>query len=154
MHADEQGPKAALAELAALEHDLAKTELVELVAFLSAQHLEAMGDDASARDAFLRIADRWPYPYGAFFDDALWRVSFLDEKLGRAQAAADDLERLVAERETTTIVGSYERARYVPSMLRLGELYAGPLHDRVKARDAYHRLYVQYAHSTKRDAAL
>jgi hypothetical protein len=154
MHADEQGQRAALAELSALERDLGKTELVELVAFLSAQHLEALGDDTAARDAYLRIAGRWPYPYGAFFDDALWRASVLDEKLGRAQAAADDLERLVVERETTSIVGSYERARYVPSMLRLGELYAGPLHDRAKARDAYHRLYAQYLHSTKRDAAL
>jgi len=153
-HADAQGPDAAAAELAALGRDLEKTELVELVTFLAAEHVEARGDGTAARDAYLRIAERWPYPYGAFFDDALWHASALDEKLGRAQAAADDLERLVAERETTTILGSYERARYVPSMLRLGELYAGPLHDRARARATYHRLYTDYAHSTKRDAAL
>jgi hypothetical protein len=153
-HADEQGPQAGLAELTALGRDLDKTELVELITFLSAEHIETLGQDVAARDAYLRIADRWPYPYGAFFDDALWHASQLDEKLGRPQAAADDLERLVAQRETTSLMGSYERAKYVPSMLRLGELYAGPLHDRAKARDAYHRLYAEYTHSTKRDAAL
>ncbi|MGH7296895.1 MAG: tetratricopeptide repeat protein, partial [Polyangiaceae bacterium] len=153
-HADEKGPEAGLAELDALERDLGKTELVELVTYLRAQHLEALGRDAEARDAFLRIADRWPYPFGAFFDDALWEASLLDEKLGRARPAADDLERLVAMRETTTIMGSYERARYVPAMLRLGALYRDVLHDHAKARETFHRLYTDYAHSTRRDAAL
>jgi tetratricopeptide (TPR) repeat protein len=149
-HADAVGTRAAATELAALDRDLGKTDLAPLVAFLSAEHVEAGGDDVAARDAYLRIADRWPYPHGAFFDDALWHASLLDEKLGRARAAADDLERLVEKRETTSIMGSYERARYVPSMLRLGELYGGVLHDHVKARDTFHRLYTDYAHSTKR----
>jgi hypothetical protein len=152
--ADEQGSSAALDELHALERDLGKTELAPLVAFLSAEHLETLGDDEAARDAYLRIADRWPYPQGAFFDDALWHASALDEKLGRVPAAIADLERLVAVRETTSIMGSYEKARYVPSMLRIGELYDAKLHDRARARETYHRLYTDYAHSTKRDEAL
>lgn len=97
-HADEQGPRAGLAELRSLEHDLATTELAELVAFLSAEHVEKLGDDPSARDAYVRVADRWPYPFGAFFDDTLWRASLLDDRLGRSQAAIDDLERMVRER--------------------------------------------------------
>jgi tetratricopeptide (TPR) repeat protein len=153
-HADEQGTEAGLAQLDALDRDLGKTELVELVTYQRTQHLQALGRDAEARDAYLRIADRWPYPFGAFFDDALWEASLLDEKLGRPRAAADDLERLVAVRETTTLVGSYERARYVPSMLRLGALYRDALHDHARARETFHRLYTDYAHSTKRDAAL
>jgi tetratricopeptide (TPR) repeat protein len=153
-HADEQGPRAGLAELRSLEHDLATTELAELVAFLSAEHVEKLGDDQSARDAYVRVADRWPYPFGAFFDDTLWRASLLDDRLGRSQAAIDDLERMVRERETTTIVGTYERAKYVPAMLRIGELYSDRLHDRAKARDAYHRLYTNFSNSTMRDDAL
>jgi tetratricopeptide (TPR) repeat protein len=154
MHADEQGPQAGMTELRALARDLGKTELVGLVTYLTAEHLEAQGDDVAARDAYLRIADRWPYPHGAFFDDALWQASLLDEKLGRAKAAADDLERLVAVRETTTLMGSYERARYVPAMLRLGALYRDALHDHAKAIATFHRLYADYAHSTKRAEAL
>jgi tetratricopeptide (TPR) repeat protein len=155
-HADESagGAKAGLDELGALEHDVGRTELAELIAFLSADHLQTLGDDRAARDAYVHIADRWPYPYGAFFDGALWRASLLDEKLGRAQAAADDLERMLAERETTTLLGSYERKHYVPAMLRLGELYRDRLHDHAKARATFHRLYTDFRHSSRRDDAL
>lgn len=153
-HADEQGPRAGLDELAALEHDVGSTELGELVAALSAEHLETLGDTRAARDAYVRIAERWPYPFGAFFDTALWKASLLDETLGQPQLAADHLVQMVSVRETTTLMGSYERKHYVPAMLRLAKLYAGPLGDRAKARTTLHTLYTDYAHSTMRDDAL
>jgi tetratricopeptide (TPR) repeat protein len=153
-HADERGPRAGLDELATLSHDLEGTELAPLVLFLRAEHLEATGDAKAAREAYGHIADRWPYPFGAFFDDALWHASLIDERLGQYPAAIDDLERLLRERETTSIVGSYERAKYVPAMLRVGELYRDRLHDHPRARDAFHRLYTDFAHSTLRDRGL
>jgi tetratricopeptide (TPR) repeat protein len=153
-HADERGPREGLAEIRSLNHDLETTALAQLLAFLEAEHVEALGDDAGARDAYIRIADRWPYPFGGFFDDALWRASALDEKLGRYPQAVDDLERMVKERETTTIVGTYERPQYVPAMLRIGQLYRDRLHDHERARAAFHRLYTDFANSEKRDDAL
>jgi hypothetical protein len=153
-HADEGGAREGLAEIRSLDNDLRAPELAGLLAFLEAQHVETLGDAVGARDAYLRIADRWPYPFGAFFDDSLWRASLLDEQLGRDKEAIDDLERMVKERETTTIMGSYERPKYVPAMLRIGELYRGKLHDRRRARDAFHRLYADFANSTERDDAL
>jgi tetratricopeptide (TPR) repeat protein len=153
-HADENGVRVGLDELRALERDLGSTELGPLLAFLHAEHLEALGDDHGAREAFGRIADRWPYPFGAFFDDSLWHASLIDGRLGLYQNAIDDLERLLRERETTSLVGSYERARYVPAMLRVAALYRDALHDRARARDAFHRFYVDFTHSTLRDRAL
>jgi len=153
-HAAERGPDAAVAELGALGRDLASTELEELVAFLDAETQEARGNDEGARDAFVRIADRWPYPFGAFFDDALWRASLLDEKAQRYQAAVDDLERMLKERETTFLVGSYERALYVPAILRVGALYRDRLNDHARAREAFHRLYSDFTHSARRDEGL
>ena len=153
-HADEQGPKAGLDELAALDRDLAKTELAELVTYLTAEHLETLGDTQAARDAYAHMADKWPYPYGAFFDGALWKASLLDEQLGQPRAAVDDLEKMVAARETTSLMGSYERKHYVPAMLRIGALYRDKLGDHAKARDTFHRLYTDFAHSTMRDDAL
>ena len=153
-HADEAGPRAGLEELRALDRDLGSTELAPLLAFLAAEHLEALGDDRGAREAYARIADRWGYPFGAFFDDSLWHASLIDERLGLYQSAIDDLERLLRERETTSIVGSYERPKFVPAMLRVGELYRDRLHDRARARGAFHRLYANFAHSTVRDRAL
>jgi tetratricopeptide (TPR) repeat protein len=153
-HADEQGVRAGLDELRALDRDLGTTELVELIAFSTAEHLEPLGDDRAARAAFVGIADRWPYPFGAFFDHALWNASLLDEKLGLYQVAIDDLERMLRQRETTSLVGSYERQKYVPAILRIGTLYRDRLHDRARAREAFHRLYAEFAHSTLRDQAL
>ncbi|MGH7439169.1 MAG: tetratricopeptide repeat protein, partial [Polyangiaceae bacterium] len=154
-HARETGgEQGALDELHALDLVAGSTEVGPLIAFLTAESIENRGDDDAALAAYLRIADRWPYPFGAFWDDSLWRASLLDEKLGRPRAAVDDLERMVRERETTNIVGTYERAKYVPAMLRIGALWQGPLHDPEKAREAYHRLYAQFANSTSRDDAL
>ena len=98
-HADAESLRAGLDLLHGLDRDLGASELAPLVAYLTAEHLEQLGDDAAALAAYRGIADRWPYPRGAFFDDALWRASFLDEKAGDVQAAAGDLERLVAVRE-------------------------------------------------------
>jgi hypothetical protein len=43
---------------------------------------------------------------------------------------------------------------YVPAMLRIGALWRVRLHDRARARDAFHRLYRDFANSTARDEAL
>ncbi len=153
-HADEGGPRAGSDELSALDRDLASTELAPLIAYLSAEHVEELGDPVAARDAYLRIADRWPYPFGGFFDDALWRASLLDERLGQYARAVNDLERMVAARETTSLIGTYERPKYVPAMLRIGVLWRDRLHDHARAREAFHRLYADFTHSTARDDAL
>jgi outer membrane protein assembly factor BamD (BamD/ComL family) len=153
-HADERSLQDGLDEVHALERDPGASDLAPLLAYLAAQHVEALGDVRGARDAYLAIADRWRYPFGAFFDDALWHASLLDEKLGLYPAAIADLERLLRERESTYLVGSYERARYVPAALRIGELYRDRLHDGARARAAFHRLYTDFAHSTERDHAL
>ena len=39
----------------------------------------ALGDVTAARDALLALAARFPYPRGAYWDDALWRASEIDE---------------------------------------------------------------------------
>jgi tetratricopeptide (TPR) repeat protein len=153
-HADDAGPQAGLDELMALARALDKTELAELVAYLTAEHQESLGQTQAARDAYLRIAERWPYPFGAFFDGALWKASLLDEALGQPRAAVDDLEKMVAVRETTSLMGSYERKHYVPAMLRMGALYRDRLGDHAKARQVFHSLYADFKNSTMRDDAL
>ena len=111
-HARDAGAPAATGELGALERDVGATELGETVALLSAEQLEQMGDAEAARDAYVRMARRsGRYRRGTFFDEALWRASLLDEKLGRYAAAVDDLNRLLAPRETASLAGSYERPR-------------------------------------------
>jgi outer membrane protein assembly factor BamD (BamD/ComL family) len=51
-------------------------------------------------------------------------------------------------------MGSYERPRYIPAILRIAKLYEEKLNDRARARDALHRLYSEFKTSTLRDDAL
>jgi len=129
------------------------SEVGELVSFEIAEHLATSGDAAAARDQFLATATRWKYPYGALWDDSLWRASEIDEALGRYPAAVDDLDRMLRERETTTLLGSYQRPRMSPALFRVGVLYATKLHDRAKARAAFHRLYTEFTTSSLRARA-
>jgi len=142
------GDGAAFTELAALSRDLDKTDLARSWRSSPPSTSRHAGRGGRAR-CIPPHRRSLALPHGAFFDDALWHASLLDEKLGRVKAAVDDLERLVDKRETTSIMGSYERARYVPSMLRLGTSTATHSTTRESARHIS-RLYTDYANSTKR----
>ena len=133
---------------------LGASDVGELLSFQIAEHLARVGDIAAARDQFLRTAARWPYPSGAYWDDALYRASEMDEALGRYPDAIADLEQMLAERETSMMVGSYQRPRMSPALFRIGTLYAYRLNDRAKARGAFHRLYTEFATSTLRPEAM
>jgi tetratricopeptide (TPR) repeat protein len=151
---DVHGARASLDELAKLTPSLDRTELGETVAYEIALHHAALGEDAAARDAFLAVATKWPYPHGAFWDDSLFRASVLDEKLGHVDAAMADLERMLAERESSFFTGTYERPRYEPAMVRLCALARDALHDRARARACFDRLYAAFTTSELRDDAL
>jgi outer membrane protein assembly factor BamD (BamD/ComL family) len=153
-HDDESGAATTLGHLDALGAKVRGTSLEGEVAYQRAVRLAELGRTEAARDAFLEVARRWPYPVGPYFDDSLYRASELEEKLGRYQEAVADLERLLSFRESSVMIGTYERPRYVPAMLRLVKLYEERLHDRAKARETLHRLYADFKTSTLRDDAL
>ena len=148
------GAAAALALIEKLAPSFEGTELAETVAYETALHLASLGEDRRARDAFLAMAKKWPYPHGAFWDDALFRASVIDEKLGLYEDAAKLLIEMLGERESSWIVGSYERPRYEPAMVRLCALARDRLHDRARARACFDRLYRELTTSELRDDAL
>lgn len=147
------GPEAALAHVERLRPRASGTPLLEHLLYERAKRLAELGRHQVARDAFLEVADRWPYPFGAYFDDALYRASEMEEALGRPRDAIGHLERLLTFREKADVLGSYERPRYVPALLRIADLQE-KLGDRAAAREALHRLYRDFETSTQRDDAL
>lgn len=154
-HLDERGgAKAALDWLDATIPSMQSTELGERLAYERAARLEALGETQAARDAFVACSERWSYPLGALFDDALWRASLLDEKLGRIDRAIGDLRAMLRFREVSTMTGSYERPRFSPAQMRLAVLYRDGLHDHASARRELHRLYTDHTRSVLRDDAL
>lgn len=151
---DHGGPQHAIERLEAMVPKVKGHGVEQTVVYERAKRLAVLGRTAEARDAFLDIAARWPYPFGAYFDDALYRASEMEEQLGRVPEAIADLERLLSHREVSSFMGSYERPRYIPAILRIAKLYEEKLGDRGKAREALHRLYSEFTTSTLRDDAL
>ena len=110
-------------------------------------------EQGSAR-LFFYGAETWPYPNGAFFDDALYSASFEDEKLGDADAAIADLQRLLSFRTSAWFYGSAQRPKYSPALYRIAVLYDERKKDRGKAREALWQLYTDHTTSPLRDDAL
>ena len=150
---DETGPEVALAHLDRLTPRVKGTGVEEKVAYERARHLDTLGRTEQARDAYLDTAARFPYPTGSFNDNALFRAAEMEEKLGQPQKAIAILERLLAQREVSGFVGTYERPQYRPALLKIVDLHekAG---DRASARAALHRVYTELTTSTVRDDAL
>ncbi len=150
---DEAGPEVGLARLDRLAPRVTGTGVEEKVAYERARHLDTLGRTEQARDAYLDAAARFPYPTGSFNDNSLFRAAEMEEKLGQPQKAIAHLERLLAQREVSGFVGTYERPQYRPALLKVVDLYekAG---DRANARAALHRVYTELTTSTLRDDAL
>lgn len=154
-HDDETGgPAAALAHLEQIAPRVKGTKVEEKVLYERARHLDVLGRTAEAHDAYLKVAAKFPYPFGGFNDDALYRAAEMEEKLGRPKDAIATLERLLAQREVSDLVGSYERPRYLPAILRIAQIYEENLGDRARARSTLHRIYTDFKTSTMRDDAL
>jgi tetratricopeptide (TPR) repeat protein len=153
-HDDDTGAEKAIARLDAIAPKVHGRALEMDVTYERAKRLEAMGRHEQARDAFIGVANAWPYPKGPYFDDALVRAAEIEEHAGRPNEAIALLERMLQYREVSVTIGSYERPRYIPAMLKMAAIYEDQLHDRAKARDTYHRLYRDVKTSTLRDDAL
>ncbi len=143
-----------LALLARLEQTLGTTERGEEIAYEIALRLDREGKTREARDAFVALSVRWPYPHGTLFDDALYRASLLDERLGCYDEAIADLRKMLAVREASWFTGSYERPRFDAAQMRIAELYEERLHDDAHAVAELHKLYTDFRTSLLRDHAL
>ena len=150
----EGGQRAVLDYIQAALPTLGSGDLGEQLLYERARRLEVQGKIPEARDAYLTLADRFPYPYGAYWDDALFRAADLEVKLGDGSRAIALLQRMLRARETSHLSGSYERPRFAEAAYRLAELYRDQKRDPGAARRAFHAVFVDYPTSTLRDDAL
>jgi tetratricopeptide (TPR) repeat protein len=148
------GPTAELEAIGPLVSRLGRTELGEYLHYDQAEALERAGRTRSARDHYLYVADHYPYPQGALWDDALWHASLAEEKLGRYHAAVAHLERMLAEREPPSPPGSYNRPRYDESRFRIAVLYRDRLNDPSAAARNFWLVFTDHPKSLLRDDAL
>lgn len=150
---DGQSAENALQTLESLAPRARRTAIEEKIQYERAKRLAQLERTESAREAFLEVANKWPYPFGSLNDDALFFAAEMEVKLGRPKEAMVHLERLLSQREVSSFIGSYERPKYVPALLKIAEL-SEALGDRPRARAALHLLYEDFTTSTMRDDAL
>jgi tetratricopeptide (TPR) repeat protein len=150
---DAGGEAAALAVLRALEPAVAGTDSAPRVANEIAESLAKLGKLAEARDAFVALARKFPYP-GEYFDDALYRASELDEQLGKNDEAVADLERMLAAMESSILPGTYIRPRFPDAAWRIAVLDRDKLHDDAKAIAAFERYVDLFPNDVRRAEAL
>lgn len=152
---DRAGADAALALLAEVARSGGSAELREQALYDRSRLLEKLGRDAEALAAYLDTASRYPYPRGALWDDALWAASLLEEKLGQPGRAIDHLERMLREKEPSSLnQGSYERPRYAAARFRVAELYRDRIGDKPRAVKEFRRVWDEHPTSLLRDDAL
>lgn len=151
---DHGGREAVLGYLDGDARALSSTELGETVAYRRARELDDAGRALEARDAYLRCAAAFPYPGGAYWDDALYRAAEQELKLGAPELALAHLTRLLAEREAAHITGSYERGRYAEAQLKIAEIYRDALRDNARARRELRKVWQEHPTSRLGDDAL
>ena len=151
---DQGGDRAVLDYIERVRPVLEQSELAEQLLYERARRLDALGSVTEARDAYLTVADRFPYPYGAYWDDALFRAAECELRLRQPGRAIAWLERMLAAREAAHFSGSYERSRFAEAAYRVAELYRDEQRDPEAARHAFHAVFVDYPTSTLRDDAL
>jgi tetratricopeptide (TPR) repeat protein len=148
------GTDAVLSYLTTESRALGASELGETLAYRRARELDLAERRAEARDAYLACAASYPYPSGAFWDDALFRAAEKDLALGEPQRAIEHLERMLAEQEDAIITGSYQRGRYAEAQKKIGEVYRDVLHDPVRARRELRKVWANHRTSRLVDDAL
>lgn len=148
------GGDAALAFLNAEQATLGQTELGETLAYWRARELDALGRSVEARDAYLACAERYPYPAGVYWDDALFRAAAIELKLGAPARGIAHLRRMLAEQESASFNGSYQRGRYAEAQLELARIYRDVLGDSKRARVELRRVWERHRTSLLVDDAL
>lgn len=152
--AEQGGDAAVIAYVDRVLPELSSGDLGEQLAYERAKRLESSKQLAEARTAYIEVATRYPYPYGAYWDDALQHGAECALRLGDADDAIALLQRMLNARESSHLSGSYERSLFADAAFRLAEIYRDEKHDPVSARRAFRGVFNDYPSSTLRDDAL
>jgi TolA-binding protein len=109
---------------------------------------------ADAEREFIALADAFPYPHGVHFDDALFYAAELAEARGNAAVAIERLERMLKERETSSVMGTYVRPKYIPALIHIATWQETRLRRPQDAIATWRRLFRDFPTARERDDAL
>jgi tetratricopeptide (TPR) repeat protein len=120
---------------------------------VKAEVLLALGRRPEATQVLEQQVERFPYPRGHRWDDALYRLADLALDDGDPKRAIAHLERMIEVHESSLIVGSYTRPLFSKAALRIARIYRDQLHDPEAALKAYARVRSEFPKSLVADDA-
>lgn len=136
MHSDGD-PHATLAYVRSLRARIHPGHLDEALAFREAELLLSLDRRDEAQAALKRQIEQYDYPGGHYWDEALSLLADLALDANEPRVAIDYLRRMLAERESAFLIGSYTRSLFPASALRIARIYRDRLDDPEAAIVAY-----------------
>jgi tetratricopeptide (TPR) repeat protein len=101
-----------------------------------------------------RQVQRYPYPQGRRWDDALWQLADIALEDENPKEAIDYLQQMVDAHEVSFVIASYTRPRMPKAALRIARIYRDDLRDPDKALNAYALVRSEFPRSTVVDDSL
>jgi predicted Zn-dependent protease len=136
-----------------LWHQLRQREVGQLLGYRRAQWTDEHDSTRAALPLYLELARAHPYPLGVYWDEATLRAADIHAELGNPRAALDLLAAMLSQRESSQLIGSYER-RYSRARYRMAEITRDQLGDCSAARQHFLRVASDFETSLLRDDAL
>ena len=144
----------ALSYLQDLRDEVKPSTLGEPMMSAEAELLLQMGRKDEAKEMLERQIERYPYPQGKRWDDALWQLADLALENENPKGAINYLKTMVSVHESSLILGSYTRPMMSKAALRIARIYRDNLRDNDAAMDAYKDVRSEFPRSIVVDDAL
>jgi len=144
----------ALTYLRELRDEIKPSSLGEPMMSAEAELLLQLGRKDEAKEMLERQVERYPYPQGRRWDDALWQLADLALENENPKGAIDYLKKMISVHEYSVILGSYTRPKMSKAALRIARIYRDNLRDNDAAMDAYEEVRSEFPRSTVVDDAL
>jgi tetratricopeptide (TPR) repeat protein len=144
----------ALTYLRELRHEIKPSSLGEPIMSAEAELLLQLGRKDEAKETLERQIERYPYPQGRRWDDALWQLADLALENENPKGAIAYLKKMISVHEYSVILGSYTRPKMSKAALRIARIYRDDLRDNDAAMEAYEEVRSEFPRSIVVDDAL
>jgi tetratricopeptide (TPR) repeat protein len=154
-HVDEvEDKEAGLAWIRETRSTVRGSSLGEPLMGAEAELLMQLNRKDEAKLVLQRQVQRYPYPQGRRWDDALWQLADLALEDENPKQAIDYLQQMVDAHEVSFVIASYTRPRMPKAALRIARIYRDDLRDPDKALHAYAVVRSEFPRSTVVDDSL
>ena len=116
--------------------------------------LLTLGRRDEAIGIFESQVEKYPYPQGRRWDDALYRLAELALEDKNPKKAIGFLEEMISVHESSYIIGSYTRPMFSKAALKIARIYRDELNDPKSAIKAYAHVRSEFPRSLSVDDAL